>query len=148
MFGCRYPCYCRDTCLMLLFFWLRLAGHLWLQVLLHISVNIFLVYDGIYKSFRTESIMKYTLTFGITRWEATRRVMAANLTRLTHEIAIQLHLVAGSCTMCGSRSRRPVRKLLDTPSYTLNALRSRYETWWMGRHFGRSTCLRMSCSRA
>jgi hypothetical protein len=43
--------------------------------------------------------------------------MAANLTILTHKIAIQLHLVAESCTICSSRSRRPVRKLLDTPSY-------------------------------
>jgi hypothetical protein len=31
--------------------------------------------------------------------------------------AIQLHLVAESCTICSSHSRRPVRKLLDTPSY-------------------------------
>jgi len=30
---------------------------------------------------------------------------------------IQLHLVAESRTICSSRSRRPVRKLLDTPSY-------------------------------
>jgi hypothetical protein len=43
--------------------------------------------------------------------------MAAKLTRLTHKIAIQLHLVAESCTICSSRSRGPVRKLLDTPSY-------------------------------
>jgi hypothetical protein len=43
--------------------------------------------------------------------------MAAKLTNLTHKIAIQLHLVAESCTICSSRSRRPVRKLLDTPSY-------------------------------
>jgi hypothetical protein len=43
--------------------------------------------------------------------------MAAKLTRLTHKIAIQLHLVAESCTICSSRSRRPVRKLLDTLSY-------------------------------
>jgi hypothetical protein len=43
--------------------------------------------------------------------------MAAKLARLTHKIAIQLHLVAESCTICSSRSRRPVRKLLDTPSY-------------------------------
>jgi hypothetical protein len=43
--------------------------------------------------------------------------MAAKLTRLTHKIAIQLHLVAESCTICSSRSRRPVRKLLVTPSY-------------------------------
>jgi hypothetical protein len=40
--------------------------------------------------------------------------MAAKLTRMTHEIAIQLHLVAESCTIRSSRSRRPVRKLLDT----------------------------------
>jgi hypothetical protein len=40
--------------------------------------------------------------------------MAAKLTRLTHKIAIKLHLVAES----SSRSRRPVRKLLDTPSYS------------------------------
>jgi hypothetical protein len=44
-------------------------------------------------------------------------VMAAKLTKLTHKIAIQLHLVAESCTICSSHSRRPVRKLLDTPSY-------------------------------
>jgi len=25
--------------------------------------------------------------------------------------------VAENCTICSSRSRRPVRKLLDTPSY-------------------------------
>jgi len=42
--------------------------------------------------------------------------MAAKLTRLTHKIAIQLHLVAESCNICSSCSRRPVRKLLVTPS--------------------------------
>jgi hypothetical protein len=42
--------------------------------------------------------------------------MASKPTRLTHEIAIQLHLVAESCKICSSRSRQPVRKLLDTPS--------------------------------
>jgi hypothetical protein len=31
------------------------------------------------------------------------------------KIAIQLHLVAECCIICISRSRRPVRKLLDTP---------------------------------
>jgi hypothetical protein len=45
--------------------------------------------------------------------------MAAKLTRRTHKIAIQLHLVAESCTICSSRSRRPVRKLLDTSSYSI-----------------------------
>jgi hypothetical protein len=56
----------------------------------------FLVYEGVSKSFRTESILKYTITFDITRWEATQRVMAAKLTGLIHKIAIQLHLVAES----------------------------------------------------
>jgi hypothetical protein len=44
--------------------------------------------------------------------------MAAEITILTHKIAMQLHPVAESSTICCSRSRRPVRKLLDTPSYT------------------------------
>jgi hypothetical protein len=43
--------------------------------------------------------------------------MAAKLIGLTHKVAIQLHLVAESSTICNSRSRRTVRKLLDTPSY-------------------------------
>jgi hypothetical protein len=43
--------------------------------------------------------------------------MAAKLTRLTHKIMTQLHLVAESCTVDSSRSRRPVLKLLDTPLY-------------------------------
>jgi hypothetical protein len=43
--------------------------------------------------------------------------MAEKLSRLTHKIAIQLHLVSESCTICSSRSRRTVRKLSDTPSY-------------------------------
>jgi len=30
---------------------------------------------------------------------------------------IQLNLVAESCTICSSRSRQPVRKLLDTLSH-------------------------------
>jgi hypothetical protein len=33
----------------------------------------------------------------------------------THKIAIQLHLVTESSTICSSRFKRPVRKLLDTP---------------------------------
>jgi hypothetical protein len=44
--------------------------------------------------------------------------MAAKLTRLAHKIAIQLHLVAESHTICGFRYRRPVRKLFDSLSYT------------------------------
>jgi hypothetical protein len=43
--------------------------------------------------------------------------MAAKLTRLTHKIAIQLHLVAENCTICVSLSKLPVRKRLDAPSY-------------------------------
>jgi hypothetical protein len=74
-------------------------------------------HEGVSKSFRTESIAKYMPTFGITRTVATQSVMAAKLTRLTHKIAIQLHLVAESSTICSSRSRRPVRKLLVTPSH-------------------------------
>jgi hypothetical protein len=75
------------------------------------------LYESVSRSFRTESVTKYTLTFGITRWEAIQRVVVAKLTTLTHKIAIQLHLVAEICTTCSSRSRWPVRKLLDTPSY-------------------------------
>jgi len=45
--------------------------------------------------------------------------MVAKLTRLTDKIAIQLHLLAESGTICCSRSRRPVRKLLDKSSYVL-----------------------------
>jgi hypothetical protein len=45
--------------------------------------------------------------------------MATKLTRLTHKIPIQLHLVAESCSICSSSSRRPVRKLLDTPSWSV-----------------------------
>jgi hypothetical protein len=75
-------------------------------------------YVGVSKSFRTESITKWITTIN-TRLEATRRVMAAKLTRLTYRIAIQLHLVAESCTICSSHSRWPVQKLLDTPSYKL-----------------------------
>jgi len=40
-----------------------------------------------------------------TCWEASQRVMAIKLTRLTHNIAVQLHLVAESCTICSSLSR-------------------------------------------
>jgi len=45
--------------------------------------------------------------------------MVAKLTSLTHKIAIEMHLVAESCIICSSCSRRLVRKLLDTPSYVL-----------------------------
>jgi hypothetical protein len=75
------------------------------------------IYICVSKSFRTESITKYMLTTINTRWEAAQRVMAAKLTRLTHKIATQLHLVAENCIICSSRSRLTVRKLLDTPSH-------------------------------
>jgi hypothetical protein len=87
-------------------------------------------YGDVSKSFRTESITTYTLTFGIARWEATQRVMSAKLTRLTYKIAIQLHLVAEGCTICSSRSRWPVRKLLDTPSYSTLTFSFCTSTWW------------------
>jgi hypothetical protein len=51
--------------------------------------------------------------------------MVAELTILTHKIAIQLYLVAESYTICGSRSRRPVRKLLNTPSYLYTKIQTR-----------------------
>jgi len=43
--------------------------------------------------------------------------MIAKLTRLTHQIMIQLHVVAESCTICSSHFRQPVQKLLDAPLY-------------------------------
>jgi len=82
------------------------------------------IYEGVTKSFRTESITKYRLTFGITRWEATKRVMAARLTRPTHKIVIQLHLVAESRTICSSSSRQSVQKILDTPSYIMFSIQA------------------------
>jgi hypothetical protein len=74
-------------------------------------------YDSVSKSFRTELITKYTLTIINTRWEATQRIMAAKLIRLSLKIPIQLHLVAANRVICSSRSRRPVWKLLDALSY-------------------------------
>jgi len=43
--------------------------------------------------------------------------MVTKLTRLTQKIAIQLRLMAENCTVYSSRSRRPVRKLLNKRSY-------------------------------
>jgi hypothetical protein len=43
--------------------------------------------------------------------------MVAKLIRLTHKIATKLPLVAESYTIRSSRSRWPVRQLLDTSSY-------------------------------
>jgi hypothetical protein len=92
------------------------------------------------KSFRTQSITKYMLTIN-TRSEATQRVMAIKLTRLTHTIAIQVHLVAESCTICSSRSKRPVRKLLDTPSY-MQYIRTGIAQWYMDYDTGWATGVR------
>jgi hypothetical protein len=89
--------------------------------------SIFQQYEGISKSFRTKPITKQKKTTTVnTGWEATLSITAAKLARLTHKIAIQLHLLAQSCTISSSRSRRPVRKLLDIPSY-LKYLCTRYE---------------------
>jgi hypothetical protein len=71
---------------------------------------------GYIQTFPDWVIKKCTLTTINTSWETIQRVMAAKLTRLTHKIATQPHLVAESCTICSSRSRRSVRKLLDTPA--------------------------------
>jgi hypothetical protein len=59
------------------------------------------------------------------RWEATQVITAAKLTRLTHKIAIKLHLVAQSCIICSSCSRRPVRKPLEYSLKHLNLERLR-----------------------
>jgi hypothetical protein len=45
--------------------------------------------------------------------------MAVKVTGLSHKIAIQLHLVAESSTVCSSRSRWSIWKLFDTVSYTV-----------------------------
>jgi hypothetical protein len=45
--------------------------------------------------------------------------MVAKPTTLTHKVAIELQLVVECFTICCYRSRRPVRKLLDTPSYAV-----------------------------
>jgi len=55
--------------------------------------------------------------------------MATKLTRLTHRITIRLHLMAESCTICCSRSRRPVLKLLDTPSYLSKMQQQFWRDW-------------------
>jgi len=41
---------------------------------------------------------------------------------MTNKTTIQLHLTAESCTIYSSSSRRPVRKILDTPSYKRGVL--------------------------
>jgi hypothetical protein len=78
-----------------------------------------IIIRGCIQKFPDGVITKYTLTTINTSWEATQRFMVAKVTRLTHKIAIQLQLVAESCTICNSHSKRPVREFLDTPSYYL-----------------------------
>jgi len=51
--------------------------------------------------------------------------MAAKVTRLTHKIAIQPHPVTDNCTICSSRSRQPVRKIMDTISFFLRGKATR-----------------------
>jgi hypothetical protein len=58
-----------------------------------------------------------------------RSNIKAKLTRLTHKIAIQLHLVAQSCSICSFNSRRPVRKLVDAPSYKCGLLMRNCSDW-------------------
>jgi hypothetical protein len=77
----------------------------------------FCIYEGVFKLSGLSHNEIYTLTTISTRWETTQRVTAAKLTRLTHKIAIQLHLVAESRPICSSRSRRPARNFLHTHSY-------------------------------
>jgi hypothetical protein len=55
------------------------------------------------------------------RWEATQRVMAAKLTRLTHKIAIQLYPVADSCTNTIWRQRALHKTLPQSLSLNCNA---------------------------
>jgi hypothetical protein len=109
-------------------------------------MHIFQLYEGVSKSFRTESITKQTTN---TCWEATQRVMTAKLTRLTHKIMIQLHVVAESCTICSSRSRWPVQKLLDAP-YLLTHSLTHSLTPWFRILFGKLTVTHLhkkkSCS--
>jgi len=94
----------------------------------HHAMNI---YEGISKRFRTESITKYTLTFGITRCCPLQRVMETKLTRLTHKIVTQLHQLAESCATCCYCSRRPVRKLMHTPSCDGIRVRTNCGLLWM-----------------
>jgi hypothetical protein len=76
-------------------------------------------YEGVSKSFRTEYKTKYMLTFDITCCCPLQRVMVAKLTKLSHKIVIQLHLVAKSCTICSFCSRWQVWKLVDTPPHIM-----------------------------
>jgi hypothetical protein len=97
----------------------RIGGRIWNWMGYISSWSMLCQYWVVSRSFRTKSITKWTTTTINTHWEATQSVMATKVTRLTHKIAIHLHLVSGSCIIWNSRSRRPVWKLLDTPSYVV-----------------------------
>jgi hypothetical protein len=99
-----------------------------LNVLLSNILKLSISIRGCIQKFPDWVITKYTLTTINTRRETTQMVMVAKLTRLTHKIVMQLHLMAESCTIYGFRSRRPVRKLLDTPSQVLDISVSLYYT--------------------
>jgi hypothetical protein len=97
------------------------------------------IYEDVPKRFWTESIIKYRITT-INTWEATQRVMVAKLNRLTHKIAIQMHLVAERYTICSSGSSQPVWKLLDTPSYD----HIHKNCFWSLHPFAQQICLFLS----
>jgi hypothetical protein len=75
--------------------------------------------------------------------------MVAKLTRLTHKIAIQLHLVAESCTICSSRSRRPVRdfwihpRKLQKKLLKLTKINLIIESIWIPEKFKKLTYFRL-----
>jgi hypothetical protein len=74
--------------------------------------------------------------------------MAAKLNRLTHQIAIEMYLVAESCAIYSSRTRRPVGKLLDTPSYVLIFLLNivnLFRTWKRRQHVLRNVASILLC---
>jgi hypothetical protein len=108
------------------------------EVIQKSPVDVDVTYEGISKSFQTESITKSTTTNS--RWEATQRVTAEKFTRLTHKITVLLRLVAETCTICSSRCRRPVRKLLDTSSYNSLYLCSGLVHWDPSAPSGRTVC--------
>jgi hypothetical protein len=74
-------------------------------------------------------ITKYMLTTINSHWETTQRVKTAKLTRLTHKIAVQLHLVAESCTICSSHSRWLVWKLFLWTLRSINSMTSLSKTF-------------------
>jgi len=67
--------------------------------------------------------------------------MVAKLTKLTHKIAILLHLVAESYTICSCHSRWPVQKVLDTPLYVNHLL---MEAQYVGNVFLMASAVSLS----